>query len=96
MQQGCFLMLVWACNLQGKLYICMEYASGGNLYEYIHKQTEQLPEERVWQLFIQVTLCRAAAATHMPVQHQHQHQHQPLPASAVHMQAGFMLVLNPT
>jgi hypothetical protein len=32
----------------------MEYASGGNLYDYVRQQEKELPEERVWQLFIQV------------------------------------------
>jgi serine/threonine protein kinase len=41
--------------VQSKLYICMEYAQGGNLYDHIQRQTAELPEERVWQLFIQVT-----------------------------------------
>jgi hypothetical protein len=41
-------------HLQGKLYICMEYASGGNLYDYIRRQSDNLPEEQVWQLFIEV------------------------------------------
>lgn len=34
----------------------MEYAVKGNLYDYIQQQAGDLPEERVWQLFIQVLL----------------------------------------
>lgn len=36
----------------------MEYAPGGNLYDYIRAQGEPLPEEKVWQLFIQVRAVR--------------------------------------
>lgn len=41
--------------LQGKLYICMEYAPGGNLYAFINRQKQKLPEELIWRMFIQVS-----------------------------------------
>lgn len=47
-------MVCHALVAQGKLYICMEYAPGGNLYDYIRMQDHQLLEEQIWRLFIQV------------------------------------------
>jgi len=53
-------------SMQGKLYICMEYAAGGNLYDYIREQSVQLSEERIWQLFIQVCKAAIAIVTNLP------------------------------
>ena len=41
-------------RLQGKLYIITEYASNGNLHDYIKRQKQKLPEELIWKLFMQV------------------------------------------
>lgn len=47
-------MTLYASCIQGKLYICMEYASGGNLHTFINRQKQKLPEELIWRLFVQV------------------------------------------
>ncbi|KAF6255804.1 NimA-related protein kinase 4 [Scenedesmus sp. NREL 46B-D3] len=41
---------------KGKLYICMEYAAAGNLYEFIKRQASKLPEQIIWKFFIQMLL----------------------------------------
>lgn len=41
---------------RGKLYIITEYASNGNLHDYIKKQKQKLPEELIWKLFVQILL----------------------------------------
>ncbi len=40
--------------MQGKLYICTEYANGGTLHQCITENKGSLPEELVWKLLIQV------------------------------------------
>lgn len=44
-------------HTQGKLFIVMECAGGGNLHEHIHKQGGPLPEELVWKLLGQAGAC---------------------------------------
>lgn len=39
---------------QEKLCIVTEYASNGNLHDYIQCSRRKLPEDLVWKLFIQV------------------------------------------
>jgi serine/threonine protein kinase len=39
---------------QGKLFIVMEYAGGGNLHEFIKSQGGPLAEDVIWKLLIQV------------------------------------------
>jgi serine/threonine protein kinase len=39
--------------IQGKLYIITEYASNGNLHDYIKRHKHKLPEELIWKLFMQ-------------------------------------------
>lgn len=41
---------------QGKLYIITEYASNGNLHDFIKKQPDELDEDLVWKLFLQILL----------------------------------------
>ncbi|WIA21015.1 hypothetical protein OEZ85_005347 [Tetradesmus obliquus] len=41
---------------KGKLYICMEYAAAGNLYDFIKRQASKLPEQIIWKFFIQMLL----------------------------------------
>eukprot|EP00199_Chlamydomonas_sp_CCMP681_P000941 CAMPEP_0119104632 /NCGR_PEP_ID=MMETSP1180-20130426/2800_1 /TAXON_ID=3052 ORGANISM="Chlamydomonas cf sp, Strain CCMP681" /NCGR_SAMPLE_ID=MMETSP1180 /ASSEMBLY_ACC=CAM_ASM_000741 /LENGTH=504 /DNA_ID=CAMNT_0007089451 /DNA_START=36 /DNA_END=1546 /DNA_ORIENTATION=+ len=45
---------------RGKLYIITEYASNGNLHDYIKKHREvtkqRLPEDLIWKLFIQILM----------------------------------------
>lgn len=45
-----------ASHAQGKLYIITEYASNGNLHDYIKKQKQKLPEDLIWKLFTQVLM----------------------------------------
>lgn len=49
-------MRAWASHAQGKLYIITEYASNGNLHDYIKKQKQKLPEDLIWKLFTQVLM----------------------------------------
>jgi serine/threonine protein kinase len=39
---------------QGRLFIVMEFAAGGNLYEYVRAHPGPLPEDLVWRLAAQV------------------------------------------
>jgi len=41
---------------KGRLYIVMEYATGGNLHTFVNKFKGDLPENTVWKLFLQVVL----------------------------------------
>eukprot|EP00195_Chlamydomonas_chlamydogama_P009069 CAMPEP_0202904676 /NCGR_PEP_ID=MMETSP1392-20130828/30593_1 /ASSEMBLY_ACC=CAM_ASM_000868 /TAXON_ID=225041 /ORGANISM="Chlamydomonas chlamydogama, Strain SAG 11-48b" /LENGTH=558 /DNA_ID=CAMNT_0049592433 /DNA_START=449 /DNA_END=2125 /DNA_ORIENTATION=- len=41
---------------RGKLYIITEYASNGNLHDYIKRQKSRLPEDLIWKLFEQILL----------------------------------------
>eukprot|EP00798_Chlamydomonas_sp_ICE-L_P022983 gene22983-30171_t len=41
---------------QGKLYIITEYASNGNLHDFIKKQPDELDEDLIWKLFLQILL----------------------------------------